>query len=610
MDLLRIYARVLALLGPEARLGWILALGNLALAAAQFAEPVLFGRIIDALTGAARPGGPPPPATIAWLIGAWVGFGLFAIAAGVTVALHADRLAHRRRHAVLTSYFEHVLQLPQSFHGGAHSGRLMKVMLSGTDALWMLWLDFFRDSFAAAMMITVILPVSLLLNWRLGLTLMAVAAIFGVLTALVVAKTDTLQRTVERHYSDLAERASDTLGNIALVQGYARVEAEVSGLRNVVDNLLAAQIPVLSWWAVVAVITRASTTLTLLAIFICGIWLHYRGDASIGDIVMFMNFSALLIAQLERFVRFVNKVFMDAPRLREFFEVLDTEPAVRDRRDAIDPGRLRGMVEFADVSFSYDGKRAAVADLNFTALPGETVALVGATGAGKSTALALLHRAFDPQSGTVKIDGMDIRGLRLAGLRHNIGVVFQEALLFNRSIAENLQAGKADATEAEMRDACARAQALDFIERAPDGFSTTAGERGRALSGGERQRLSIARALLKDPPVLILDEATSALDAATEAKVQAALDEVMKHRTTFVIAHRLSTVRNATRILVFDQGRIIESGSFDELVAKNGRFAELARAQFMVGAPAPAPLAPANGGNEAADARVPAKEAG
>ena len=610
MDLLRIYARVLALLGPEARLGWILALGNLALAAAQFAEPVLFGRIIDALTGAARPGGPAPPATIAGLMAAWVGFGLFAIAAGATVALHADRLAHRRRHAVLTSYFEHVLQLPQSFHGGAHSGRLMKVMLSGTDALWMLWLDFFRDSFAAAMMITVILPLSLLLNWRLGLTLMAVAAIFGVLTALVVAKTDTLQRTVERHYSDLAERASDTLGNIALVQGYARVEAEVSGLRNVVDNLLAAQIPVLSWWAVVAVITRASTTLTLLAIFVCGIWLHYRGEASIGDIVMFMNFSALLIAQLERFVRFVNKVFMDAPRLREFFEVLDTEPAVRDRRDAIDPGRLRGMVEFADVSFSYDGKRAAVADLNFTALPGETVALVGATGAGKSTALALLHRAFDPQSGTVKIDGMDIRGLRLSGLRHNIGVVFQEALLFNRSIAENLQAGKADATEAEMRDACARAQALDFIERAPDGFSATAGERGRALSGGERQRLSIARALLKDPPVLILDEATSALDAATEAKVQAALDEVMKHRTTFVIAHRLSTVRNATRILVFDQGRIIESGSFDELVAKNGRFAQLARAQFMVGAPAPAPLAPADGGNEAADALVPAKEAG
>jgi ATP-binding cassette subfamily B protein len=601
MDLLRIYARVLALLGPEARLGWLLALGNLALAVAQFAEPVLFGRIIDALAGGAR-GATAPLSTIAGLVAAWVAFGLFAIAAGVSVALHADRLAHRRRHAVLTTYFEHVLQLPLAFHGGSHSGRLMKVMLSGTDALWSLWLDFFRDSFASVVMITVILPLSLLLNWRLGLTLMAVATVFGVLTALVVAKTDTLQRTVEQHYSNLAERASDTLGNIALVQGYARVEAEVSGLRHVVDSLLAAQMPVLSWWAIVAVITRASTTLTLLAIFLCGIWLHYRGDASIGDIVMFMNFSGLLIMQLERFVRFTNKVFMDAPRLREFFDVLDTEPAVRDRRGAVDPGRLRGMVEFAGVSFSYDGKRAAVADLTFTALPGETVALVGATGAGKSTALALLHRAFDPQSGSVKIDGADIRDLKLSGLRHNIGVVFQEALLFNRSIAENLQAGKADATEAEMRDACARAQALEFIERNPDGFAAVAGERGRALSGGERQRLSIARALLKDPPVLILDEATSALDAATEAKVQAALDEVMKHRTTFVIAHRLSTVRNATRILVFDEGRIIESGSFDELVARNGRFAALARAQFMVGA---APAAPAALARAAEDVEAP-----
>src|SRR5258707_15858224 len=182
----------------------------------------------------------------------------------------------------------------------------------------------------------------------------------------------------------------------------------------------------------------------------------------------------------------------------------------------------------------------------------------------------------------MKIDGMDVRGLTLTALRRNIGVVFQEALLFNRSIADNLRVGKADATDEELRIAAARAQALEFIERSERGFETNAGERGRMLSGGERQRLSIARALLKDPPILILDEATSALDAVTEAKVNAALDEVMKGRTTFVIAHRLSTIRNATRILVFDSGHVIESGTFDELVAKGGRFAELARAQFMV----------------------------
>jgi ATP-binding cassette subfamily B protein len=222
-----------------------------------------------------------------------------------------------------------------------------------------------------------------------------------------------------------------------------------------------------------------------------------------------------------------------------------------------------------------------VEDLSFTALPGQTIALVGPTGAGKSTAIALLHRAFDPQSGFIRIDGMDVRGITLTALRRNIGVVFQEALLFNRSIADNLRVGKPDATEAEMRLAAERAQALEFIERS-GGLETNAGERGRMLSGGERQRLSIARALLKDPPILILDEATSALDAVTETKVNAALDEVMRGRTTFVIAHRLSTIRNATRILVFENGRVIESGTFDELVAQGGHFAELARAQFMV----------------------------
>jgi glucan exporter ATP-binding protein len=581
MSLWRLYARVLALLGPESRLGVYLAFANFALAGAQFAEPVLFGRIIDALSGSHATTARAAWSDLAGLVAAWVGFGLFTIVCGVTVALHADRLAHRRRQTVLTDFFDHVLQLPLSFHHTAHSGRLMKVMLAGTDALWGLWLDFFRDSFAAGVSLLILLPLSLYFNWALGAVLIVVCVVFSILTWLVVNKTEVLQRTVEEHYSNLAERASDALGNVALVQGFTRVEAEVSGLRNVADQLLAAQIPVLSWWAVVAVLTRASTTLTLLTIFLVGVYLHLDGRASIGDIVMFMNFAGTLIGQLEKVVRFVNRVFMDGPRLKEFFTVLDTESEVRDRPDAPDPGRVKGLVEFRDVTFSYDGKRPAVADLNFTALPGETVALVGGTGAGKSTALALLHRVFDPQSGKVQVDGVNVRDIRLAALRRNIGVVFQEALLLNRSVADNLCVGKPDATIAEMRDAAARAQALDFIESAPDGFDTPVGERGRALSGGERQRLSIARALLKDPPILILDEATSALDAATETKVQAALDEVMKNRTTFVIAHRLSTVRNATRILVFENGRIVESGTFDELVRLGGRFAALAAAQFM-----------------------------
>jgi ATP-binding cassette subfamily B protein len=577
MPILRLYTRVLELLGKEARLGWLLAFANLLLAGSQFAEPVLFGRIVDVLSGKTVAG-----SSSAWpFLMAWVAFGLFTIGCSALVALQADRLSHRQRQAVLTSYFEHILQLPLTFHSGTHSGRLMKVMLNGTDALWRLWLGFFREHFAAILSVVVLLPLSLYLNWRLAILLFVLCVVFTALTTFVVRRTFGMQMAVEEQYSELSARASDALGNVALVQSFVRVESEVQGLRSVADQLLAAQMPVLSWWALVTVITRASTTITVLAIFTLGIALHDQGLTSVGEIVMFVSFATLLIQKLEQVVSFINNVFMEAPRLREFFNVLDAVPAVHDRPDAIDAGRLSGLVEFNDVTFSYDGKRPAIEDLSFTALPGQTIALVGPTGAGKSTAIALLHRAFDPQSGFIRIDGMDVRGVTLTSLRRNIGVVFQEALLFNRSIAENLRVGKPDATEAEMRKAAERAQALEFIDRS-GGFETNAGERGRMLSGGERQRLSIARALLKDPPILILDEATSALDAITEAKVNAALDEVMKGRTTFVIAHRLSTIRNATRILVFETGRVIESGTFDELVAKGGHFAELAKAQFMV----------------------------
>jgi len=586
MSFIRIYVRVLGLLGAEARLAIALVAANIALAGAQFVEPVLFGRIVDTLSGAL----PADLGAAAWklapLLGTWVAFGLFIIIAGTVVAWFADRLAHQRRNMVLADYFAHVLQLPLTYHSGEHSGRQMKVMLSGTDTLWWLWVSFFREHFAAFAFITLLLPATLILNWRLALPLLVLCVGFTALTGLVVQRAFAMQLTVERHYSDLAETAADALGNVALVQSFARIELEVSLIRSIVTALLSAQMPVLSWWAVANVLTRAGTTLTMLVILLVGTYLKLVGLATVGQIVSFMSIAALLITRLEQAVSFANRLFLDAPRLADFFAVLDTVPSVRDRPGAVEPSRMVGHVEFEDVSFSYDDKRPAVAHLTFKALPGDCVALVGPTGSGKSTALALLYRAFDPQSGAIAIDGTDIRDLKLIGLRRNIGVVFQETLLFNRSIAENLRVGKPDATETEMREAAARAQALEFIERHDGNFNAPIGERGRMLSGGERQRLAIARALLKNPPILILDEATSALDPLTEAKVQMALDEVMKGRTTFVIAHRLATVRNAKRILVFQHGRIVESGTFDELVKRGGAFAELVKAQFSLPLPA------------------------
>jgi ATP-binding cassette subfamily B protein len=319
----------------------------------------------------------------------------------------------------------------------------------------------------------------------------------------------------------------------------------------------------------------------MLAIIIVGAYLKLQGATTVGEIVTFMGFAGMLIQRLQDSVYFANRVFTDAPRLQQFFSVLDTEPTY-EKPGAVDPGRVKGAVEFRNVSFGYDEAYPAVSELNFKVEPGHRIALVGHTGAGKSTAMALLYRAFDPQRGVICIDGIDIRGLKLGALRQNIGVVFQEGLLFNRSVADNLRIGKPGATDAELREAAAQAQALEFIEHAAGQFDAKIGERGRLFSGGERQRLSIARVLLKNPPILILDEATSALDAETERRLLIALDTVMTGRTTFVIAHRLATIRKADCILVFEKGRVVETGDFDSLVGRDGAFAALARAQYLV----------------------------
>ncbi len=583
INVLKVYGRTLVQLAPERRLALLLVVANLALAGAQFVEPVLFGRIIDRMTSAQTEARALTWRELTPLMGAWVGFGLFSIVAAVAVALHADRLSHRRRLAVMATFFDHLLELPMSFHGATHSGRLLKIMLDGSSGMAGIWLSFFRENCASLSALFVLLPATLFVNWRLGLVLVVLIILFGLLTIFVLRRTQDLQARVEVFNAELAERASDALGNVPVIQSFTRIESESRSVRRIIDRVLAAQLPVLSWWALAAVATRASATLSLLAIFVIGVWLHLENLATIGVIVTFMNFATILVARLEQVVNFFNYLLMQAPRIETFFEVMDTAPTVADRPAAVDPGRLAGEVVFDHVTFAYGERRKAVDDVSFTVRPGETIALVGATGSGKSTSLSLLHRAFDPQSGAIRIDGVDIRDMKLCALRRNIGVVFQEPMLFARSIEENLRVGKFDATKAEITLALERAQAAEFVARQSDGVRTMVGERGRSLSGGERQRVSIARALLKDPPIMIFDEATAALDAATEKQLQAALEAATSGRTTFVIAHRLATIRNANRIFVFDQGRIVEQGSFEQLVAQNGRFAALARAQFMAG---------------------------
>ncbi|MET0284888.1 MAG: glucan ABC transporter ATP-binding protein/ permease [Polyangiales bacterium] len=589
--MLQTYLRLVTQLGSERRVAAVLFAANIVLASSQFAEPILFGRVIDAL---ARPRDAAHPLTFTELmplVGSWLAFGLVSLGGGVTVSWRADLLSHKARLGVIASYFSHVLSLPLAFHLGTHSGRVMKVMSNGADAMWMLWLGFFREHCAALVSLLVLLPATLILDWRLGSLLCGLVFMFSFLIAVVVRRTNDLQGRVREYHTNLAEHASDALGNLPVVQSFTRVDAEMRELNRISKALLEAQTPVLSWWAVAAMATRAAATLTVTAILLLGTYLYLHGECSLGHVVTFMSLATMLISKLDGTVAFVSSLFMELPKLREFFEVLDTQPSVADRANARDAGVLSGAIEFSNVSFSYDGTRKAVAEVSLKAAPGETVAFVGSTGSGKTTSLSLLYRAFDPSEGALLADGVDLRDYTVESLRRNIAVVFQEPMLFARSIRDNLLIGKPDATDAELLDAMQRAQAGDLLQNMPRGLDTVLSERGRSLSGGERQRLSIARALLKSPPILILDEATAALDASTEAKLKLALDEVMRDRTTFVIAHRLSTIRNATHIAVFEHGRIIEYGNFEELVARNGKFTELARAQFMTGSEESGPRA-------------------
>ncbi len=276
MTFIGLYVRVLRMLGCEARLGWILAVANLTLAGALFVEPILFGRIIDTLANSQS-----RAADLDWnrlliLLASWVGFALFSILAGTLISLHADRLSHRQYQVVRTTFFEHVLQLPLAYHTGAHSGRLVKVMVTGTNTLWSLWLAFFREHFVAFVSLLVLLPATLFINWRYGLLLIALCCLFATLIAFIISRSEKLQGKVERYYSDVSERTTDTLGNIALVQSFTRIESEVLGMRKLGDDVLSAQLPVLSWWALATVITRTATTLTILAILVLGVWFYVR----------------------------------------------------------------------------------------------------------------------------------------------------------------------------------------------------------------------------------------------------------------------------------------------------------------------------------------------
>ena len=566
MTILQVYRRALSLLAVERGLTIWVALSGIAVAAVQLAEPVLFGRVVDALSRGqeAFP-----------TIGLWAALGLFGIVASVVVAVVADRLAHRQRLSALGLAFERAIILPISYHAEKGSGAVVRTILAGTDALFWNWLSFLREQLTAVAGIAVLVPTAITMNKSMAMILMLLAVLYLIFNLIVVRRTSNGQATVEQYHNNVYGRVGDVLGNVTVVQSYARLAAEMQAMRTVMSELLAAQYPVLTWWGLLTVLTRAAATITMVAIFAVGALLVQRGEITVGEIVAFVAFANLLITKLDLLSGFAVRIFQYAPTLRSFFELIDATEGVVEHPQAKPLKIAAGDVAYERVTFRFRNSDQGVFDVSFVASAGQTVALVGPTGAGKTTTLALLQRLRSPDQGRILIDGQDIDTVTLNSLRHSIAVVFQDAGLFNRSIGENIRIGRPEATDAEVEQAARLAEAHDFIARKPGGYGFVIGERGASLSGGERQRIAIARAILKNAPILILDEATSALDVETEARIKRAMDRVREGRTTFIIAHRLSTVADADLILVLDGGRIIERGNFRQLVAANGLFARL-----------------------------------
>ena len=566
MSIWDVYKRALAMLVTErSHTLWVVVSG-IALGIVPILEGVLLGRVVNAL--ALGQGAFP-------IIGLWAAVGLVGIIASVVVAVMADRLAHRRRLAALGLAFEHAIILPISYHAEKGSGAVVRTILAGTDALFWNWLSFLREQFVALVGIFVLVPTAIYMNPTLAAILAVLAVIYVLANVLVARKTSTGQAAVEQYHNNVYGRVGDVLGNVTVVQSYARFATEMQAMRSIIAELLAAQYPVLTWWGLLTVLTRTAATVAFVAIYAVGAVLVERGQTSVGEIVTFVTFAGLMIGKLDLLSGFAVRIFQYAPTLRSFFDLLDATEGVREKPDAKPLERVTGDVRYENVTFRFRNSDQGVFDASFEAPAGKTVALVGPTGAGKTTTLALLQRLRAPNSGRILVDGVDIADVTLSSLRHNIAVVFQDAGLFNRSIAENIRVGRPDATDAEVEQAARLAEAHEFISKKPEGYQFVIGERGASLSGGERQRLAIARAILKDAPILILDEATSALDVETEGKIKRALDRLREGRTTFIIAHRLSTVADADTILVLDGGRIVERGTFRELVANKGLFARL-----------------------------------
>ncbi len=573
MSLLQVYFKALKYLARYRLRVSLVVAANIVLAVITILEPILFGRIIDAISEKQDATG---------ILIAWGCFGVFNTVAYVLVARQADRLAHGRRADLLTESFEKIISMPLSWHHQRGTSNALHTLLRAGETLFGLWLEFMRTHLSTAVALALLIPTAFSMDVRLTSVLIVLAVLYVIIGKTVMNRTKEGQASVEGHYHTVFSHVSDSISNVSVLHSYNRIEAETRALKEYTTKLLSAQYPVLDWWALAGALNRIASTLSMLVILVIGTLLVQRGELKVGDIIAFTGFATLLISRLDQMISFVNQIFEARSKLEDFYKLEDAVQEREERVGAAELKQVRGDVEFKGVSFDFASTTQGVRDISFSVRAGQTVAIVGPTGAGKTTLINLLQRVYDPQSGQILIDGQDIAKVTRKSLRHAIATVFQDAGLLNRSIKDNIRLGREDATEEEIIQAAEAAAATDFIESRMIGYDTHVGERGNRLSGGERQRIAIARAILKNAPILVLDEATSALDVETEARVKEAIDRLRRNRTTFIIAHRLSTIREADLVVFLDHGQIIEMGNYDQLSALGGRFSSLLRTSGLL----------------------------
>jgi ATP-binding cassette subfamily B protein len=560
---------------------WTLLAGfllTLASTAATLVPPYLTIPLMDEVLIPFQNGQRIDPVYVSWLLGGLLGAGLLAWGLGWArtwlLALVSERIAADLR----TTAFEHLLGLSLDYFGAKRTGDLIARIGSETDRISVFLslhaLDFATDVLMLSMTAAILFSIN---PWLALVTLLPLPFIAWMIH-LVRDRLRTGFEKVDRVWGDVTNVLADTIPGIRVVKAFAQERHEAKRFHEANAQNLAVNDRINKTWSLFSPTVTLLTDLGLLVVWAFGIWQISKGDITVGVLTAFIAYIGRFYGRLDSMSRIVSVTQKAAAGAKRIFDILDHVSNVPEPAEPVKGVTVKGGLTIENIGFRY-GNRAVIRGLNLDIRPGEMIGLVGHSGSGKSTLVNLICRFYDVTDGRVMLDGTDIRRFAVADYRRHIGLVLQEPFLFFGTVAENIAYGKPDATREEIVAAARAAHAHDFILRLPQGYDSLVGERGQGLSGGERQRISIARALLIDPRILILDEATSAVDTETEKEIQRALDNLVQGRTTIAIAHRLSTLRKADRLVVMDRGEVVEVGPHDDLIARQGHYWRLYEAQ-------------------------------